>query len=136
MTVDHQDTIDRLLEHYASPQNHGPLADADVVVSGGQPECGDTVTIYLKIDATNQHIEQLSFEGKGCSVSQATASLLTELLSGAPLTQIDAFDTPDLIALVGRDIVRNRPRCASLALNTLKTALAKYRGAANAKDRG
>lgn len=126
---DHQDAIDRLLEHYESPRNRGALEDADVVMPGGQPHCGDTVTMYLKVDETKQRVARLSFEGEGCSVSQAAASILTEIAEGQLLTQVEALDQADLIALLGRDIVRHRPVCANLALNTLKAAIAQYRAA-------
>jgi nitrogen fixation NifU-like protein len=124
--MDRQAIIDRLLDHYERPRHHGPLAGADVVVPGGIPDCGDTVTIYLKVDPADERIVGLSFEGKGCTISQAAASLLAEQLQGAPLAAIGALDDEGVLDLLGREVVRARPRCATLALNTLKAAALAY----------
>ncbi len=125
--MSYQDTIDHLLDHYESPRHHGAFEDADIVVRGGQSECGDTITIYLKVDATGQQIERLSFEGQGCSVSQAAASILLEMVQGASFEQVTDLSPEGMIDILGRDVVRSRPRCATLALGTLQTAIAKYR---------
>lgn len=127
--MDRQAIIDRLLDHYERPRHHGPLADADVVLPGGIPDCGDVVTIYLKVGPAAQ-VAGLSFEGRGCTISQAAASLLAERLQGAPLAAIDDLDEAAVLDLLGREVVRSRPRCATLALNTLKAALAQYRSSA------
>src|SRR5262249_21299140 len=103
------------------------LEDADVVMPGGNPGCGDLVTIYLKIDAANDRIEKLTFEGEGCTISQAASSILTEMVQDAPLSQVDEMDFNDMIDELGREVVSTRPRCATLALGTLKAAIAKYR---------
>lgn len=125
--MDRQSAIEYLLDHYESPRNYGPLPDADVVLPGGQPDCGDQVTIYLKVDATGERIAGLTFEGAGCSVSQAAASILTEMLQGVPLNRVDTLEFDTLGDQLGHEIVRNRPRCATLALGTLKAAIAQYR---------
>lgn len=125
--MDRQRAIETLLDHYESPRNYGRLSDVDVVLSGGQPDCGDQVTIYLKVDATGEYIAGLTFEGTGCSVSQAAASIVTEMLQGAPLTWVEALECETLGDWLGHDVVRNRPRCATLALGTLKAAVAHYR---------
>lgn len=125
--MDKQAIIDRLLDHYQHPHHHGKLDDAQVVMPGGNPSCGDTITIYLKIDETSQCVEHLAFEGDGCTVSQAAASILAEMMQNAPLEQIEEFSGEDMIDNLGRDVVASRPRCATLALNTLKTAVSQYR---------
>ncbi len=125
--MDRQSAIEYLLDHYESPRNYGSFPDADVVLSGGQPDCGDQVTMYLKVDATGQYIARLTFEGEGCSISQAAASILTEMVQGAPLTHVDAMEFDTLGDQMGHTVVRHRPRCATLALGTLKAAIAQYR---------
>ncbi len=127
--MDRQSAIEYLLDHYESPRNYGPLLEADVVVPGQQPDCGDQVTIYLKVDATEERIARLTFEGTGCAVSQAAASMLTEMLQSASLTQVEALESETLGDWLGHAVVRNRPRCATLALGTLKAAIAQYRAA-------
>ncbi|MEI7643674.1 MAG: iron-sulfur cluster assembly scaffold protein [Chloroflexales bacterium] len=125
--MDRQEIIERLFDYYERPRHHGPLEGADVVHSGGIPDCGDTVMLYLKIDAAGERLSGLSFEGRGCTISQAAASLLCEQLQGASLATVDAMDDQAILDLLGREVVRARPRCATLALNTLKSALMRYR---------
>ena len=80
--MDRQSQIEFILDHYENPRNHGKLEDADVVSDGGNPGCGDIVTIYLKVD-DQQRVEQVTFEGQGCTISQAAASLVTEMVTAA-----------------------------------------------------
>ncbi len=119
--------IDFLVEHARSPSNRGRLADADVIVSGGNPNCGDVVTIFLRVDHENDRVAAVSFEGEGCTISQAAASILTETVSGSPLGEIEAKDYQGMMDVLGREVVRSRPSCATLALSTLKAAIKKYR---------
>jgi nitrogen fixation protein NifU and related proteins len=125
--MDRQEAIDNLLDHYEHPRNSGALDPADVVMPGGNPGCGDLVTIYLRVNQAGDAIERVSFEGKGCTISQAAASILTELVDGKPLAEVDEMDFNDMIDLLGREVVSTRPRCATLALGTLKSAIHTYR---------
>lgn len=125
--MDRQEAIEYLLDHYQQPRNKGVLADADVVMPGGNPGCGDIVTIYLKLNASGDQIERVTFEGEGCTISQAAASILTEIVTDKPVAEVDAMDFTDMIDLLGREVVKTRPRCATLALGTLKSAITKYR---------
>ncbi len=125
--MDRQAAIEVILDHYESPRNRGRLADADVAMPGGNPGCGDIVTIYLKVDRQNDRIESVTFEGQGCTISQAAASILTELVENAPLQQVDAMDYTAMMDILGREVAATRPRCATLALGTLKAAVKKYR---------
>jgi len=125
--MNRQAIIDRLLDYYTCPRHYGPLADADVTQSGGHPDCDDTVTIYLKVNPADEYITGLSFEGRGCMISQAAASLLAEQLQGAPLSAIETMDDAAVLDLLGREVAHVRPRCATLALNTLKAAVLVYR---------
>jgi nitrogen fixation NifU-like protein len=125
--VNRQDIIDHLLDHYDQPRNHGPLPDADVRMPGGNPDCGDVVTVYLKIDQVGERIERMTFEGQGCTISQAAASILTEMAAGKSLDEVAFMDANAMLDVLGREVVQTRPRCATLALNTLKLAVAQYR---------
>jgi len=125
--VDRQEAIEYLLDHYQHPRNRGPIEEADVTMPGGNPGCGDIVTIYLKVDASGERVEQVTFEGEGCTISQAAASILTEMVDGKALSAIDEMDFNDMIDHLGREVVNTRPRCATLALGTLKAAITKYR---------
>jgi nitrogen fixation NifU-like protein len=125
--VDRQAAIEIILDHYESPRNRGKLADADVAMPGGNPGCGDVITMYLKVDRGNDRVEAVSFEGQGCTISQAAASILTELVDHAPLSQVDAMDYTAMMDILGREVAATRPRCSTLALGTLKAAIKKYR---------
>jgi nitrogen fixation NifU-like protein len=125
--MDRQAIVEILLDHYESPRNRGKLADADVAMPGGNPGCGDVVTIYLKVDGATDHVARVTFVGEGCTISQAAASILTELVEDAPLSQVEAMDYHAMMDVLGREVAQTRPRCATLALGTLKAAVTKYR---------
>ncbi len=125
--MDRQAAIELLLEHYRSPHNREKQPDADVVMPGGNPGCGDIVTIYLKVDRPAEKIDRVTFEGEGCTISQAAASILTELVDGLPLSEIEAMDYHAIVDVIGTEVAQSRPRCATLALGTLKAAIKKFR---------
>lgn len=122
-----EDYIEFLLDHYQNPRFKEALPDADVVRPGGNPGCGDVVTIYLKVDHDTDKIVGLTFEGEGCTISQASASVLTEMMQDKTLAEVEAMDHDALIDTLGRDVVMSRPRCAMLSLDTLKSAAREYR---------
>ncbi|MCS6888048.1 iron-sulfur cluster assembly scaffold protein [Chloroflexus sp.] len=114
------DIIDRLLDHYRQPRHYGELADA-ITYSGGVPDCGDTLTVYLCV-APDGRIEALQFTGQGCSVSVGTASILVEQLQSATIADLLALDEAAAVDIVGAEIMQARPRCATLAFSVLKAA--------------
>ena len=120
--MDRQAQIEFLLDHYENPRNRGRLENPDVHVSWGNPGCGDVITLYLKVSDDGQIID-IAFEGEGCTVSQASASILTEKLKGQSLSYAENLTVDDVMSWVGREVMLSRPRCALLALTTLKLAL-------------
>ena len=122
---DRQAIIEYILDHYENPRHHGPMPDADLVMRGGNPGCGDLVTLYLRLEG--ETIRDISFEGEGCTISQAAASVLTDQVIGKTLEQVTQMDASDFIEELGKEVVTTRLRCATLALNTLKAAEQKYR---------
>jgi len=124
--VDRQSQIEFILDHYENPRNHGKFEGADVVSDGGNPGCGDVVTIYLKVGEQGE-VEKVQFEGQGCTISQAAASLVTEMVTGKPLDEVLELDYDAIIDELGREVVMSRPRCATLALGTVKAAAASYK---------
>lgn len=100
------------------------MPDADVHVEGGNPGCGDLIRIFLKIQSNR--LEKISFVGEGCTISQASASMLTELVQGKTLEQLDALDHQIIVDVLGEESVNTRPRCATLSLDVLKAALKAY----------
>ena len=120
---DRQAFIDNILDHYEHPRHRGQMPDPTVTIKGGNPGCGDVITAYLKLDpADNDRIVDVSFEGEGCTISQAAASILSEQIIGKPLADVMAMDHEAFIEDLGREVVINRLRCATLALNTVKAA--------------
>lgn len=93
---------------------------------GGNPGCGDIVTVYLRL-GEGERIEDVSFEGEGCTISQAAASIVTDKVLGKTLAELRAMTHAVVVDEMGREVVANRLRCATLALNTLKAAEKKYR---------
>jgi nitrogen fixation protein NifU and related proteins len=127
--LDRQLQIQFLLDHYQRPRHHGALEDADVQMPGGNPGCGDVVTIYLKGADDHGHIEEVSYEGEGCTISMAASSMLLEQVHEEDLAmdQVLEMDYNEMIEKLGRQIVASRPKCATLGLGTLKAAIRKYR---------
>ena len=130
---DRQEFIDLILEHYENPRHRGALESPDVVMRGGNPGCGDIVTLYLRL-GQDERIEDVSFEGEGCTISQAAASMMTENALGKTLPQVRAMSAELIVEEMGREVVANRLRCATLGLNTLKAAERKYRAGQGARS--
>jgi len=126
--LDRQLQIQYLLDHYQRPRHHGALEEADVEMPGGNPGCGDVVTVYLKGAGDQDHIGEVSYEGEGCTISMAAASMLLEEVveDGLTMDQVLKMDYNEMIEKLGRQIVASRPRCATLGLGTLKAAIRKY----------
>ena len=130
--MDRQSAIEMLLELYENPLHRGELGDADISVKGGNPGCGDIVTIHLKV-GEGDRASTIMFEGEGCTISQAAAELVAARMEGASLDDIEELQHDVIIDELGREVVMSRPRCATLALGTLKQAVTDYRkGAARA----
>ncbi len=130
---DRQEFIDFILDHYENPRHHGAMDNPDVVMRGGNPGCGDVVTLYLRLDG-GERIADVSFEGEGCTISQAAASIIAEKVIGKTLAEVTAMDAQIVVDEMGREVVANRLRCATLTLNTLKAAEKKYRAGQAAKN--
>src|SRR5687767_8762838 len=124
--MDRQTAIENLLDLYENPLHRGELEGADISVQGGNPGCGDIVTIHLKV-ADGQRAERIMFEGEGCTISQAAAKMVADRMEGSNLEEIEQLEHDIVIDELGREVVMTRPRCATLALGTLKQAVHDYR---------
>ena len=109
-----------IMDHYENPRNFGALDRPTATLRGGNPNCGDTLNIYIRMDGENI-IEDISFDGEGCTISQAAASLLTEFVKGKTVERVGELDSDYLKELLGKDIMVTRPKCSRLALETLKS---------------
>ena len=123
-----------LVEHFESPRHNGALESADVVVPGGSPECGGSVTIYLKGNG-NGRVEALSWTGQGDTISMGATSIVVDriLNENLGMGEILAEDYEGLIDSIGRDIIGNRTRHATLGLSTIKAAVRQYQKAGHRK---
>ena len=133
--TDRQEFIDFILDHYQNPRHHGALDQPDIVMKGGNPGCGDLVTMYVRL-GQGERIEDVSFEGAGCTISQAAASIVTDKVLGKTLEEVGELGAEIVVDEMGREVVANRLRCATLALNTLKAAEKKYRAGQAARSAG
>lgn len=124
--MDRQAYIENVLDHFQHPRNKRRMEDADVQLGGGNPGCGDLITMYLKI-GDDDRISAVSFEGEGCTVSQAGGSIISEVAEGMTLDEVKALGLDTVVEEMGRDIVNSRVRCATLALGTLQAAVDTYR---------
>jgi nitrogen fixation NifU-like protein len=113
---------DEILEHYREPHNFGTLDAPDASYEGHNPLCGDRITIMLGIDGSGT-VSDVAFSGRGCAISQASASLLTDEVKGRPVAEVEAMTNQDILDLLGIDISPARLKCALLSLDTLQHAL-------------
>jgi nitrogen fixation NifU-like protein len=123
--MDREEALETILDHYQNPRNYGEMANADVSLQGGNPGCGDIVTLYLKFNDDN--LEEISYTGKGCTISQAATSMLTEIAKGFSIEQIEQLDYTLVEDLLSAELVKTRPKCSTLGLDTLKFATQKFK---------
>src|SRR5580704_9139066 len=114
---------DYILEHYRRPHNFGVLDAPTASFEGANPLCGDRIT--MQIGVRDGVVAEIAFTGRGCAISQASASLL-------PDEKAEAFRADDLLDLLGIDISPARLKCAMLSLETLEHALAEKPDSATA----
>ncbi|HEV2358908.1 MAG TPA: SUF system NifU family Fe-S cluster assembly protein [bacterium] len=138
---------DVILDHFSHPRNRGEVRPADVTREGANPLCGDEIRVSLRV--RDGVVEDVKFDGKGCSISQASASMMTECIKGKPVAEANRLitefkgmmhvsagtespagdDLGDLAALSGVRKFPVRVKCATLSWITLEMALAELRDA-------
>lgn len=112
---------DYILEHSRRPHNFGILDAPTVSYEGSNPLCGDRITLQIAVH--DGMVERVGFTGRGCAISQASASLLTDEIKGRPLAEVEAFRADDLLDLLGIEVSPARLKCAMLSHDTLRHAL-------------
>jgi nitrogen fixation NifU-like protein len=117
-----------ILDHYKNPRGHGLLADADASAEGQNPLCGDEVTVSVRFAEDGETIDEVGFEGRGCAISQAATSMLTELVHGRTATEVAALPKEELLDEIGIPLTPVRLKCAILGLGVLKVALHRSKG--------
>ena len=119
---------DIILDYFRHPRNFGDLPEPDVRSKDSNPLCGDVIEMQLKI--RDGKIDDLRFKGRGCAISQASASMLTELAKGKTLDEIKALGKEDVLSMLGIDPGPTRIKCALLGLKVIKLGVYGYLGQA------
>jgi nitrogen fixation NifU-like protein len=110
-----------ILEHYRNPQNRGVLEPADFSYEDTNPLCGDEVRIDVRV--ADGRISEIAFSGRGCAISQASASMLTEMVKGQTLDDVKAISKDDLLEELEIPLSPARLKCALLSLKVLKAGM-------------
>jgi nitrogen fixation protein NifU and related proteins len=110
-----------IIDHYKHPRNQGKIEDADHIVYEVNTLCGDGLKFYIKLDETKQKVVDVKFEGDGCAISQASASMLSEELIGMSVEEMKTTVNKDyILEMLGVEINPARLKCALLSLECIK----------------
>ena len=120
-----------ILDHSKNPRNKRKLDPADFTYEDVNPLCGDEVRIDVRVN--DGHVSEIAFSGRGCAVSQASASILTEMVEGMSIDEVKQITKDDLLEEIGIPVSPARLKCALLSLKVLKAGL--Y-GVDQARDEG
>jgi len=117
---------ENILDYYRHPRNFGVLVNPDIVARDVNPACGDEVSMYLGIE--NGKVKDVRFSGKGCAISLAASSMLTERIVGRSLDEIAQLKKEDVLELLAIPVSGMRMKCALLGFKVLKLGIVKYLG--------
>ncbi len=121
-----------ILDYYRHPKNKGQLQNPQIRAKDTNPLCGDVVEIQLELDG-GDNVKDIKFNGQGCAISQASASMLTELVKGRTLDEVRKISKEEILELLGGQLTAARMKCALLSLKVLKTGLYSYLGSMESK---
>jgi nitrogen fixation NifU-like protein len=113
---------ENILDHYRHPRHAGTLADATHSHESHNPLCGDVIRIDLHVNE-NDIVDRVAFKGRGCAISQASASMLVETIEGMPLEKVKQLSKDDILEMLGIEIGPVRMKCALLSLKALKAGV-------------
>jgi nitrogen fixation NifU-like protein len=119
MSMDYREYI---LDHYRNPRNYGKLDHPDVSAADSNPLCGDQLSMDLQVEG--DHVTEVRFRGRGCAISQAAASMLTEMIEGKTVEEVIQLGKEDILEALGIPISPARTKCAFLSLRVLHRGLA------------
>jgi nitrogen fixation NifU-like protein len=114
---------DFILEHYRAPHNKGVLEPHDLHFADSNPTCGDELSMTIQLDDDNERVTDVAFDGRGCAISQASASILTDELRGMSLAELKGIDPKDVLEALGVPIGPARLKCALLSYKVLQGAV-------------
>lgn len=112
---------ENIIDHFRHPRHKGHLDAPDMHYHDVNPFCGDEITIELKLDG--ERVQEAVFDGKGCAISQASASMLIDEIQGKTLAEVKALDKDDILEMLGIPIGPVRMKCALLSLKVLKAGV-------------
>ena len=112
---------ENILEHYKHPRNQGTLERPDITYEDANPLCGDRIRMDIRLE--DRRIADIRFSGRGCSISQAAASMLCEAIEGKTLEEVRKLSRDDMLEMLGIELGPVRLRCGMLALKTLKAGV-------------
>jgi len=116
-----------ILDYYKYPRNKGKVTNPDIVFKDTNPLCGDVIEMSIRVNSN--HIKEIKFEGNGCAISQASASLLTDMVQGKSLEEIKNLTKEELLENLGApNLGHVRVKCALLSLKVLKYGVYNYLG--------
>ncbi len=116
-----------ILDYYRHPKNKGTLQNPQIHAKDSNPLCGDVVEIQMELDGDDT-VKDIKFNGQGCAISQASASMLTELVKGKSVDEVRKISKEDVLSLIGGQLSAVRLKCALLSLKVMKTGLYSYLG--------
>jgi len=116
-----------ILDYYRHPRNKGTLDHPHIKAKDSNPLCGDIIEMQLELDG-NDSVKDVRFNGQGCAISQASASMLTELVKGKRLDDVRSISKEEILSLIGGQLSAVRLKCALLSLKVLKTGVYSYLG--------
>jgi nitrogen fixation NifU-like protein len=117
---------ENILDHYKNPRNSGHLETPSVTAEGMNPLCGDELSIELLV--RDGVVSDIRYNGRGCAISQAAASMLSEAVKGKPLAEVREIGREDVLEELGIPLTPIRLKCAMLSVGVLKVALAELGG--------
>jgi nitrogen fixation protein NifU and related proteins len=117
-----------ILDHYKNPHNYGLLTEPDAQAEGQNPLCGDEVTVSIRFGDDGETIEAIGFEGRGCAISQAATSMLTDIVKGKTAAEVAVLPKEELLGEIGIPLTPVRLKCAILGLGVVKVALNRAKG--------
>jgi nitrogen fixation protein NifU and related proteins len=117
---------ENILDHYKNPRNHGHIDEPSAVAEGVNPLCGDELAIELKVE--DGVVTDVRYNGRGCAISQAAASMLSDAVKGKPVSELSEIGKDDVLDELGIPLSPIRLKCAMLSIGVLKVALNQLTG--------
>lgn len=114
---------ENILDHGKNPRHRGILVPSDIDYEANNPLCGDRLRLTLRLDPEKRRIVELAWDGEGCAISQASASMLGEQILGMTLDEVAKIGKQEVLDMIGIPLSMNRVKCGLLSLKVLTVSL-------------